>query len=556
MLAIQTAPKQGQGRDIGRVIPPHPAPSTQPDPHTCKRFAGGTHQVTTAQICMAWSLFQTGAISKLGLRITFAAHEMACQRRFGNADKPLYRLAQIKALVGGRGTKTADTAIRAATRQLARCGLVEIDNHTIRFARHIEDLKEAHQGAARDMLALLDHKQRQVPIPRRMLRSLAAGFGRAQTAVILAKLIRGCFWKRKEGCYRIDGRTKASWIAKRFGISKSAAEKARVHLIELGWLRELPTHQIMRNRWGSYDLIEPAWQPANSQEPLPESRQDAIPKAPAKEQANGGESATPQAHFEGESATPIKQDALPQEEELRNRKLRGKALNPSGSSIEDQLGDRKMKPGKRKRTGPPNIRDIQPEDLRDTQRLCQLHSQATKMGLAEPGDGGQLEFFALAERVRSRATFNPGGMLWRLLKDQKWSFITQVDEDAANARQKELLYGKTDRHPSGGGGESTQFQPLSLEERQVQAILRSTRGREEPELLRRLAKETLGWDADQWDQAHFAFTTRNHRRPEGEPQSLGVLAQHSGFPLMNTSAGTTTRRKGPNSFGAQGGKVD
>ena len=464
------------------------APSTQPKAHTTTSFDGGTQVVTTAQLAMAWSLFSSGAITKRGLRITFAAHEMLARRRFGSFDTPEFALEEIKRLVGGRGSRSADAALRADIRALARTGLVVIAPKAIAFAKTPDDLAEEHRDEAAAMIETLDHKRRQVPVPRRMLRALAAGFGLAVTAVILAKLIRGCFWDRKRASYRIDGRTKASWIAERFGISQSAAEKARTHLIELGWLEELPTHQIMLNRWGTHDLIVPTWSPDSPQ----------------------GGSATPSADFAPASATPRKQRALPQEEEPNNRKLSGaQRREPPGFSHENSSGSRKKVQRRRQAPLPkPNLRDIRREDLEETDRLAELHAQALRIGVAKDGEWGQLEFFALAERVRTRATINPGGMFWRLLADQKWCFITQADEDAARRRQKVLLHGETERPERGGGGEGAPA-PLTLEERKVQAILRAA---PDPEQQQRAARRYLGFAPDEWAHAVLAFRTR-HCRP-------------------------------------------
>jgi len=99
--------------------------------------------------------------------------------------------------------------------------------------------------------------------PRRTLRALAAGFTRAQTAVVLAKLVRSVFWHRRtpgeEARYRIDGRTKVSWIAEVFGVSRRALIDARAHLIAIGWLTELDAPQNMLNRYGSHDVVNVGW---------------------------------------------------------------------------------------------------------------------------------------------------------------------------------------------------------------------------------------------------------------------------------------------------------
>lgn len=74
------------------------------------------------------------------------------------------------------------------------------------------------------------------------------------------------------------------------------------------------------------------------------------------------------------------------------------------------------------------------QDLGSTERLLVLHGEAVARGLAPAGERGVLELVSLAEHARRYGTTNPPGLFAKLLRDQKWHFITQDDEELARAR--------------------------------------------------------------------------------------------------------------------------
>ena len=339
-----------------------------------------------------------------------------------------------------------------------------------------------------------------------MLRALAAGFSRDVTALINALLIRGLFWHKDKGGgggdYRIDGRYTLAWVAEHFGISRRGATDARARLIELGWIQPMPVTQWEMNRWGLRDRIDTDWaMPANEDSAWQsDARGDETDRCRggASEDARAvggvlplsgagdGESATPTADFDGESASPDQTESLSLTGDLNTRKLTpGRSRGePAGVSPRAQQGSRKKKPGRgtvgrsgpgrRGRSGggggdrrpvsdrrarteglpPPNIRDIRDVDLRDTDRLLELHRQACVIGLANASESGRMDFLALAERARNRGK-RPGAMFYWLIREQKTAFITLHDEDEAARRLREHLNGRpvrTSSNPDGGGG--------------------------------------------------------------------------------------------------------
>jgi len=232
-----------------------------------ERIEGGYRKITVHQIVMAWSLHQAGHITRRQLRIYFAAHEMDERRRHAATAKdrhtirrkPLYDVSEVAALVGGRGSASALDELRADMKRLSALGLVAIEPHTITFAVSIDQITVDDVSGFWTMFGQMPHPHRAVPVPRRTLRALAAGFGKAVTAVMLAIMLRSLFWHKDAAEYRLDGRTKGSWIVSAFGVSRRAVTDARAHLIGLDWITPLHEDQWALNKWGSHDQLNPDW---------------------------------------------------------------------------------------------------------------------------------------------------------------------------------------------------------------------------------------------------------------------------------------------------------
>lgn len=154
-------------------------------------------------------------------------------------------------------------------------------------------------------------------------------------------------------------------------------------------------------------------------------------------------------------------------------------------------------------------------------RVLHLHRQAVERGLWVAGDGGRLDFVALAERARSRGK-DPGAYFYWLLRERKTSFITQHEEDLASRRIKDHIYGAEyecsaqlheESPPSlAHGGRS---EGLTDEEWFVVACVRAgQQHRLEPAAV---AKRAKGWSQEAWDGAHDAF-----QRAQFERQSTMV----------------------------------
>jgi hypothetical protein len=89
--------------------------------------------------------------------------------------------------------------------------------------------------------------------------------------------------------------------------------------------------------------------------------------------------------------------------------------------------------GTQRKPQEPSLYRVEPEDLRNVGRLERLYHQAVERKLADGSESGFYDFTALAERAR-RVGRNPGAVFVTLLREKRWGFITNADEDAALRR--------------------------------------------------------------------------------------------------------------------------
>lgn len=507
------------------------------------QITGRYRKITVHQLAMAWWCHQAGHITRRQLRVWFAVHEMAERRRYTDPGtcrdaprQPLYSLDELKALVGGRGSPTADAELSADLRTLNRLGLVKCGHHAIEFAVSIDRLAVDDVSGFWSMFNQLPHHRRAVPVPRRMVRALAAGFTKGVTAVVIAALIRSLFWHKEKAAYRVDGRTKREWIAEVFGVSVRTVTDARARLIELGWLVPLETPQFLLNRYGTHDAINTEWERGEGGRKeesggVPGGAGDAF-KSESCGGSSGGVgdrnrqagSASPRSDFQAGSASPDLNRSLPLTGNQTTRTPAPTRAEPAGVSRCSTRRKGGRKENIRRPGAAPTIRDIRSEDLADVGRLLELHTQAVKLGIARAGEGGRLEFLAMAERARARGN-KAGALFFWLLKERKSMFITQSDEDEANRRLKEHLYGpareRTRERWGGGrgtgqGGNNPQDQndEFSAEERFVIACIRVAQQHriEDPFVIARRGK---GWTREQWDEAYLSHQTSQQQRWRG-----------------------------------------
>ena len=74
------------------------------------------------------------------------------------------------------------------------------------------------------------------------------------------------------------------------------------------------------------------------------------------------------------------------------------------------------------RPGKPDLRNVVPEDLKDTGRLLDLYEQAVELGLVTDSEHDRLRFVAAAEHARIIGTRNPCGLFVRLVRGGSAAF--------------------------------------------------------------------------------------------------------------------------------------
>ncbi|MEO1597607.1 MAG: hypothetical protein AAFR78_03555 [Planctomycetota bacterium] len=499
------------------------AQSTARRGHQCHRIEGSFRPITVHQLTLVWWLFQAGHITKRQLRVWFALHEMAEQRRYIGKDRQArYELAELLRLVGGRSGGPREAKARSELsgdlRRLSELHLVSMTESSIQFARSADQIALTDLSGFWTMLGQMDTPGRTVPVPRRMVRALAAGFTKASTALIFTILIRCLFWHKSSDSYRMDGRYKLGWASEVFGVSRRQLSDARTRLIELGWITPLEVNQWLLNRWGVHDVIDAAWDPSQTTETCNDNARESGGEA-------SGETATPNADFSGETATPDQTDSLSLTGDQYTRNSARKRAKPSGVSLRSTSGSR-TKTGHRRwsraaPSGPPNIRDIRSGDLSDTDRLLELHRQACTLGLANASEHGRLEFMALAERARCRGT-KPAAMFFWLLRERKSEFITLSDEDEAarrlrQHRNQEPSWFTPDR-PEPPARTHDDFND---QDRFVSAVLKVAQKHRVDDPYRvACMKQRMTRDA--WDAMHTQFQQRQVRRWSNNASSDGL----------------------------------
>ena len=354
---------------------------------------GGYILVEAGHILRAWELHHAKIITLLDLRVWLACHELVARRqgaqnrqRANYTHEELARLVSVAAL--GRVT--------GSLRRLERARLVMWSTNSV---------KVTHPGPPDSHTTFISIR-RLVPMPRRMVRFLAAGASRSVIAVAFGVMLR-CLFIRRGECSGI-GRCKASWVADTFGIDERSAKRARGELVRIGWVTPLGSSQWSMNRWGGQFQVNLCWKSPESKRPASRLSPHTRPIEPR--------------------LSPPESNKHPLREYTHQNPARrgpaGVRKNPAKSLVA------------------PSLRNVQRSDLIDRERTLALHHEACEHGLAERSEAGRLRFVGLAMHARRCGTRNPAGLFAWLLAGRRWGFITQIDEDQA----RELLRGEGERY--------------------------------------------------------------------------------------------------------------
>jgi len=317
---------------------------------------------------------------------------------------PRYRVSELRRL-----TEASEKEIRRELNRLKRIGLVSFSETEIKInKRQLQDSEVllANLSGARS-------PNRPIPVPRSALRLLASSTKPALTKTMLAYILRGLTIDRKTGEVRGKGTLKLSWVTEALGLSERAANYSRAELIKIGWIsKDSGSFQRKLNRDGAYFSINLAWV-----NPKSAAYQSNLPAKPNDSSAMPeSEFAPPEAKTCTEFAPPYKDKKTPYGS--KDQKTLSTAQNPTGVFKNEGQGK------------PPNIRDVQPEDLKSFGRVEKLFFQAVRTGLLDGTEVSAINFIGAAARALNVPGDAPR-VFMGIVRKRLWHHISQADEDRA-----------------------------------------------------------------------------------------------------------------------------
>lgn len=466
-----------------------------------KKPRGGYVLISVMSLVTVWWAFRTKLIRFIDLRVWFAAHlAVAARCRLAAGQTPSYSVSEL-----ARRTKANEKRVRSSLRRLEAKGLLSWSSSAITFSKSPDALPVSDLSGFWKMLELIPNRKRLVPVPRSILGLLAADGSSTLVATVLGHLLRCLYYWPDEGC-RSHGTCKASWIAEAFDVSLRAVKSARKELERLGWLVRMDSPQWRMNRLGADVSINLDW-------------------AKAKGEGGSNEVAPPPS-ISGPEIAPPESDKEP----LRGYKNQKPASGETGFLISEGKTAEK-----------PTLRDVVSEDLRETDRLLELHREAVAKELISESESDRLRFVAAAEHARKIGKRNPCGLFIRLVRGKLWQYLTQDDEDAASRRLKLHLFGMRRETPKPIA--ITSKEPsLSVDARLVNAVqAAASRANFRGDAFYLLRREKPEWTRERWDAA-LAESVQARMKPASDPRfSLGgilgnVLPVHNPRPATESTA--------------------
>ncbi len=495
-------------------------------------IAGGFVLVPVASLMATWRASRSDPLGIGDFRTWLACREMGARRCPAEEGRaPAYSFAELARLLG-----VAEKRARASANRLVHAGLLQWSEHDIGFPEPPSESDPALEdsiGRGRGALA----------IPRRVLRHLADGARPALIATVLGVLLR-CLSRRQRG-FHGRGRVKSAWIANVFGVDLRRVKKARRELVALGWIHPEPSAQRAENLWGRAFRIDLTWDrpapaegrslpplapadrpeiatPSVHQEPFQErnQNQEPGPAGPAGIRLADSEKGTePSVGVTSPSATrpviacPSPQAAVASEPAPSPATTTRTPLGPATAlpavspparpTAPPVPSPAVLGPGlARGALPPPRLADVRVEDLKDTGRLLELHGQAVARGLVTASEVDRLRLVSAAEHALAIGKANPAGLFCHLIRGGLWRYITQEDEDRANARIKAFLRGPEPPRLASSASRLPARPVLSEDARlviRVRSALAAAGYRGDP--FPQVRRQDPSWTWERWDLA-------------------------------------------------------
>ncbi len=380
-----------------------------------KKPAGGFCFIPGRALIAAWWAYRGGFIRLLDLRVWLACFE-AVERRccVSRGRQTRFELAEIHQLVGGVGGEH----VRKAVRRLERVGLLQWSTSGPDLRGCEASLPAAVQVEVEHSVSRAFGCQRRVPVPRRILRLLAAEGSRAVIATAFGHLLR-CSFYRGGLCFS-RGTCKASWVAELFRVDVRNVKRGRRYLVDLGWLLPKAVRQKTLNRHGAVVALNLAWSGAWAA-----ARRAAEPELPPQRPRSTTD-----------LPPPYKNKQLLRKIQQPEPAERGRTGVHTLNGPGEPRREKRPTPSEQSTNiaKPPALRHVLSTDLEDSRRLAILYEKALSAGLLTRCEANRLNFFAAAEHARSVGLRNPCGLFMTLIRRRLWAFITQADEEAARRR--------------------------------------------------------------------------------------------------------------------------
>jgi len=426
---------------------------TTPDAPAGHDILGGTCPMAPMQCCLIWAARQEKAISPLGFKVYFAAHEVKYWRSKTEPGEPYhyqpyaFQVSDLGRLLPG----VPAAKIVRAFGELQALNLLTLSDSGIGFADRLDDVtvheRVNHRAQAMFNQLHPDTRDKLVKIPRRLLKLLVqCGRRIVRTATLLGLLLTTLLTKRTPQYEGYKGCVKAKWIATVFGVDASRVKSERAKLIEEGWFTREPTTPRARKKFGQ-------WVRLNLTPPQPTSEAVAPPSTHAPEVQPQNAASDPQVQ-------PLLNQSLSSSEEIyNNQELTPEAPEPGAYQLQYPAT--------------PIWTDIKPEDLLDDTRSETLRQEAIQHGHLRPTQSDQINFFAAIAHALRVAKTNAGGLLRTVVENGLWHVISQADEYNGIARLRRTADGQetqeTQRPPdhpfltmSAHGMEQVDGQPIEL----------------------------------------------------------------------------------------------
>ena len=388
------------------------------------QLANGLHLIEDAKL--PWRVMRTYLACFELVAIREAAGRTRKGRRGEAGHSARFHITEFQRVTG-----LAPETIRKALAELKRVGIVDAGPECIVISRVVLPGAEALAGE----LACARSVRRPIPVPRRLIRHLAAQSSAAIGKTGLGYITRGLSFRRGSGDIVGRGTMKASWVVEVLGVSLRSVRYAQEALRSDGWItKDNGSTQRKLNRTGAYFEVR-------LDGPLP-AESTAVP-AIGKRGKPVLESAPLGASERHGAAPPIEDSETPSE--LENQE----ALPTEGAGVYGTTGSEPLGEGRAPalptvgervpRPTPlaglrpeetPTWNNIRPGDLHHLERMEALYFQAVGAGWVQAGEARAIDFVAAAIRAREVGR-EPVRVFVAIARRGLWSHITQAQEDRA-----------------------------------------------------------------------------------------------------------------------------